>query len=217
MTSRRQFFATGAGSLLAAAIGKAAKTTSTPFPYTELEASIARRDFREMTKDVLPTPSMVVDLDLFERNVKKRADYAKATGLYLRPHVKVHKSVDIGKRQIALGAIGLTTATIAESELMSNAGIKGVLWTKQPVSVNNISRAIALSKKDPTFMFVIDDPQVAGWVEDAAAAANAKCRIAVAVYAGLVRQGIENGRPAVELAQKIAASKHMKLEGYMAY
>ena len=66
-------------------------------------------------------------------------------------------------------------------------------------------------------MFVIDDPQVAGWVEDAAAAANAKCRIAVAVYAGLVRQGIENGRPAVELAQKIAASKHMKLEGYMAY
>ena len=51
---------------------------------------------------------------------------------------------------------------MAEAELMSGAGIKHVLWTKQPASVNNISRAVALSKRDPTFMFVVDDPQVVG-------------------------------------------------------
>lgn len=217
MTSRRQFFAAGAGSMLAAATGRAAKTTAPAFSYTEFEARVARRDFRDMTKDVLPTPCMVVDLDLFERNVKKLADYGKANGILLRPHVKVHKSVDVGKRQIALGAIGLTTATIAESELMSDAGLKGVLWTKQPVSMNNIARAIALSKRDPTFVFVVDDPAVAEWVEQAAASAKTKCRIAVSVYAGLVRQGIANGQPALELAQKVAASKQMKFEGYMAY
>ena len=55
------------------------------------------------------------------------------------------------------------------------------------------------------------------WVEQAAAASQAKCRIAVSVYAGLVRQGIANGQPALELAQKVASSKHAKLEGYMAY
>ena len=217
MTSRRQFFATGAGTVLAAAIGKAAKSTSTPFPYTELEARIARRDFRDITKDVLPTPSMVVDLDLFEKNVKRMADHAKSTGLYLRPHVKVHKSPDVGKRQIALGAIGLTTATIAESELMSASGIKGVLWTKQPASLNNIARAVALAKRDPTFIFVVDDPIVLDWVEQAAAASKTTCRLAVSVYAGLVRQGIANGQPALELAQKVASSKHAKFEGYMAY
>jgi D-serine deaminase-like pyridoxal phosphate-dependent protein len=53
--------------------------------------------------------------------------------------------VDIAKRQIQLGAIGLTTATIAEAELMSGSGLKNVMWTKQPVGVNNISRAIALA------------------------------------------------------------------------
>ena len=52
----------------------------------------------------------------------------------------------------------LRRATIAESELMSGAGIKGVLWTKQPASQNNIARAIALTKRDPTFIFVVDDP-----------------------------------------------------------
>ncbi len=215
MTSRRQFLAAGGG-LLAASAARAAQTPAA-FPYNEFEARIARRDFRDITKDVLPTPSMIVDLDLFEQNINKMAAHSKAVGIGVRPHVKVHKSVDVAKRQIALGALGLTTATIAESELMSGAGIKGVLWTKQPASANNVARAIELTRRDPTFMFVIDDPIVADWVEQAAAAADVKCRIAVAVYAGMARQGIENGQPALELSQKIVGSKHMQFEGYMAY
>jgi D-serine deaminase-like pyridoxal phosphate-dependent protein len=217
-SSRRSFLAGAApAAALAAYATPAGAATPGAYPYAELEARIARRDFRDLTKDVLPTPSMIVDLDLFEANLKRMAEHTRQAGLQLRPHVKVHKSVDVAKRQMALGAIGLTTATIAESELMSGAGIQGVLWTKQPVSRNNIARAIALTKRDPTFMFVIDDPQVADWVEEAAAAAKVKCRIAVALFAGLTRQGIRNGEPAVRLAQRIASSKHMRLEGYMAY
>ncbi|MEO7650760.1 MAG: alanine racemase [Bryobacteraceae bacterium] len=217
MTTRRQFFAGSAGALLASASPRVARADTKTYPYTELEQRIARKDFRGMTKDVLPTPSMVVDIDLFDKNVKTMADYAKKAPIYLRPHVKVHKSVDVAKRQMAAGALGVTTATIAESELMSGAGIKGVLWTKQPASHNNVMRAIALTKRDPTFSFVIDDPVVADMVEQAAAAAKVKCRIAVSVFAGLTRQGIANGQPAVDLARKIHASKHMQLEGFMAY
>src|SRR5580692_948611 len=207
MNSRRQFLAAGAG-VLTALNGRDAKSGFSDFPYTEFETRIARRDFRDITKDVLPTPCMVVDLTMFDQNVKRMADQAKASGINVRPHVKIHKSVDVGKRQIAQGAIGLTCATIAEAELMSGAGIKNVLWTKQPASVNNISRAVALSKRDPTFMFVVDDPIVLNWVEEAAAARNVRLKIAVSVFAGLQRQGIENGQPAVELAQKVASSKH---------
>jgi len=187
------------------------------FPYTELEARIAKKDFRGITKDVLPTPSMIVDLDLFEKNLTTMAKHAKSAPILLRPHVKVHKSVEIAKRQVALGAIGVTAATVAESELMSRAGIRGVLWTKQPASDNNLSRAVALSKQDPSFLFVVDDVSVVARVEEAAAAAKVKCKVVVSVFAGLTRQGIANGQPAVELAQKVHASKHMSFEGWMAY
>lgn len=217
MSTRRQFFAGSAGALLSSALPHVARADTKTFPYTEFEQRIARKDFRGMTKDVLPTPCMVVDIDLFEKNIKTMADYGKSAPINLRPHVKVHKSVDVAKRQMALGAIGVTTATIAESELMSGAGIKGVLWTKQPASRNNLVRAIALTKRDPTFMFVVDDPIVADWVEEAAAAAKVKCRVAVSVFAGLKRQGVENGQPAIDLAQKIMALKHIQLEGFMAY
>jgi len=217
MTSRRQVLLAGTAGLFSAARIRAAKTAPAGFPYLEFEARIARRDFRDINKDVLPTPCMIVDLNLFEQNVRKMAGHCKATGIHVRPHVKVHKSVDVARRQIAEGAIGLTCATVAEAELMSGAGIKHVLWTKQPASVNNISRAVALSKKDPTFMFVVDDPQVVTWVDEAAAAANARLRIAVSVFAGMTRQGIENGQPAIDLAHKLTASKRMTFEGFMAY
>ncbi len=217
MNTRRQFLAAQAGAFLAASGANVARANSKAFPYAEFEQRIARKDFRGMTKDVLPTPCMVVDIDLFEKNLKTMAAASKANKIELRPHVKVHKSVDVAKRQVALGAIGVTTATIAESELMSNAGIKGVLWTKQPASLNNVMRAVALTKKDPTFMFVLDDYAVLANVQEAAAAAKVKCRVAVAVYAGLTRQGIANGKPALELAQKVASSKNVSFEGYMAY
>jgi D-serine deaminase-like pyridoxal phosphate-dependent protein len=218
MTSRRQFLAAGAAaSVLTARAGRAAKTTESEFPFSEFEARIARRDFRDITKDILPTPCMVVDLALFEQNVNKMAEQSKATGINVRPHVKIHKSVDVAKRQIAQGAIGLTCATIAEAELMSGAGLQHVLWTKQPASVNNISRAVALSKRDPTFMFVVDDPTVLSWVEDAAAARNVRVKLAVSVFASMNRQGIENGQPALELAQRAASSKQVEFEGFMAY
>ncbi len=219
MTSRRQFLSTGAALTLATvARSRAARTTSSAdYPITEFEARIAKRDFRDMTKDLLPTPCMVLDLDMFNANIKYMAETTKANGISVRPHVKVHKSVDVAKHQMAAGAIGLTCATIAEAELFSNAGIQGVLWTKQPVGINNTLRAVALSKKDPTFMFVTDDAQVVDLVEAAAAAHNAKVRIAVSVNTGSNRQGIEAGQPAADLAKKIASSKRMQFEGFMVY
>ncbi len=229
MKSRREFLSAGAAlGALAVTSSRAATTTlskssnaSKPCladcDIMELNARIARRDFRGITKDMLPTPCLIVDLDAFNFNIKQMADTAKANHISVRPHVKVHKSLDVAKHQYAAGAIGLTCSTIAEAELFSNAGFKGMMWTKQPVGRNNTQRAIALSKKDPTFMFVSDDAKVLDWVEEAAAANHAKVRILVSVFAGLARQGIQGGQPAVDLAKRVAASKHMQFEGFMAY
>jgi D-serine deaminase-like pyridoxal phosphate-dependent protein len=216
MTSRRQFLTAGSAVGLFSLVRTQANTT-TGYPYSEFENRIARRDFQGISKDVLPTPCMTVDIDLFEQNIRRMADHSKSVGINVRPHVKVHKSVEVAKRQIALGAVGLTVATIAEAELMSGAGLQGVLWTKQPASQNNIYRAISLSQRDPSFMFVVDAPEVVDWVEQAAAASKVKCRVAVSVFASMARQGIDGGQPALQLAQKLSSSLHFSFEGYMAY
>ena len=216
MTSRRSFLkAASTGSLLATLGPRAARTAD--LRLNEIEARIARRDFRALIKEDLPTPSLILDSEIFDQNLRRMAEHSKATGLKLRPHVKIHKSVDVARRQLGLGAIGLTTATIAESELMSSSGLKGVFWTRQPAGRNNITRAVALSKRDSTFLLVVDDPIIAELVEQAAASAGARCTVVVDVFAGLTRHGMQSGRPALELAQKVDASKHLRLHGLMGY
>ena len=66
-------------------------------------------------------------------------------------------------------------------------------------------------------MFVVDDPTIADWVEEAAGASNAQCKIVVDVFAGMKRHGMQAGQPALELAQKVDSSKHLKLQGVMGY
>src|SRR5262249_8014848 len=213
--SRRRFLgaAAGGGVLAASSISFAAAVNRNQ----DVEARIAHRDFKNLYKEDLPTPCMVVDLGAFEKNLKTMSDHCRRTGIHLRGHVKVHKSPDIAKRQLALGSIGVTCATVAECELMAHSGVAGVLLTRQPTSKNNIGRVIALAKKEPTFATVVDDPLTADWLQEAAAAAGVKLRTAVDVYAGLTRHGIEKGEAAVELAKKVNASKNLKLIGLMGY
>jgi D-serine deaminase-like pyridoxal phosphate-dependent protein len=66
----------------------------------------------------LDTPALVVDLDILDRNLTHVADYAKQHHLRLRPHTKTHKSPEIAKRQLDLGAAGLTVAKIGEAEVL---------------------------------------------------------------------------------------------------
>src|SRR5690349_3462464 len=163
MTSRRRFLGSAAAGGFLATSRSFGRTTR----YEEIEGRIARRDFKNLTKEDLPTPSMVVDLEIFERNLHTMAEHCRKTGIHLRGHVKVHKSPEIAKRQLALGSIGVTCATVAECELMASSGIKGVLLTRQPTSKNDNGRGIALAKREPTFGTVGDDPLATGWLQEA--------------------------------------------------
>ena len=80
--SRRSLVLTAAAA--PALIGKTASYTQ-----DELEKKIARRDFRGLTKQDLPTPVLVVDQEIFDKNIQHMAQHCKASGKNLRAHVKV--------------------------------------------------------------------------------------------------------------------------------
>jgi D-threonine aldolase len=69
----------------------------------------------------IPTPALVVDLDVFERNLAAMA--VVHPGRRLRPHVKAHKCSAIAARQAALGHTGFTCATPREVIGMAAAGL----------------------------------------------------------------------------------------------
>src|SRR5690606_38506563 len=69
--------------------------------------------------DTLETPAAVVDLDRMAANLDRMADYARAHGLALRPHIKTHKTPELAAEQLRRGAVGVTVATPREAEVMA--------------------------------------------------------------------------------------------------
>jgi D-serine deaminase-like pyridoxal phosphate-dependent protein len=82
------------------------------------------------------TPHLRVDLGRLRRNVRRVADQAAAARIDLRPHAKTHKSLEIGRLQLATGATGLTVATVGEAEAFVRGGCTDVfiaypLWVDE--------------------------------------------------------------------------------------
>lgn len=73
------------------------------------------------------TPVLVVDETVLDANIARVADFASTTGLKLRPHVKTHKSIEIARRQLEAGAIGITVATPSEALVFATAGFTDIL------------------------------------------------------------------------------------------
>ena len=76
--------------------------------------------------DELDTPSLVVDGEILEANLREMQGLATEVGVALRPHWKTHKCVEIAARQIELGAVGGTVAKASEAELFLAAGFTDV-------------------------------------------------------------------------------------------
>ena len=83
----------------------------------------------------LETPCLILDQDILEQNLSRMQTLADSKGKKLRPHAKTHKSIDLAKKQIEYGSIGICAAKISEAELLAKAGIKGILITGPVVSI----------------------------------------------------------------------------------
>ena len=52
----------------------------------------------------IDTPALVVDLDRMDRAIERMASAMAERDIALRPHAKTHKSIEVGRRQMAAGA-----------------------------------------------------------------------------------------------------------------
>ena len=162
----------------------------------------------------IPTPALLLDLDAFEHNIQKMAAHLAARHKGFRPHAKTHKCPEIARRLMAAGAIGVCAARLSEAEVFAEHGIRGLLITTAVIGPDKVARAIALARKAPDTMFVVDDEQNVREINDAAAGGT-PIKLLIDLYFG--RTGIEPGEPAAVLARVIDALPHVTLEGLQSY
>lgn len=164
------------------------------------------------TLDELPTPALVLDLDRLDANLERMAARAEALGVRLRPHAKTHKCVEVARRQLALGAGGLTVSTLEEARAFAGAGVDDLTWAF-PVILGRVVEARRLAER--VRLGVVAD-------SDAAIAALERERFGFAVWlkvdCGYGRAGVDpRSAAATALARRLAGSAHLAFAGLLTH
>ena len=162
------------------------------------------------------TPALVIDLDAFERNLKRMADFAGKAGVRLRAHAKTHKSPIIAAKQMELGAVGVCCQKVSEAEVLVEGGIGDVLVSNEVAGAAKLDRLAALARR-AKIAVCVDDPGNVAEMEAAAAKAGVTLDVLVEIDVGAKRCGIAPGVPAARLAKQIASSPHLAFAGLQAY
>jgi D-serine deaminase-like pyridoxal phosphate-dependent protein len=163
----------------------------------------------------IETPALLVDLDVMERNLRRVADYTREHGLRLRPHTKTHKSTMLAKRQLALGAAGLTVAKVSEAEVMLGAEPEDILVAFPIVGRPKLDRLMHVARKARVTVS-LDSGTVAQQLSEAACHAQVEVGVLTEVDAGLGRVGVAPDR-AVALARAILTLPNLKFSGIAFY
>ena len=152
----------------------------------------------------IETPALVVDTGRLERNLDRMQAAATAAGAVLRPHAKTHKCLEIGRRQVAHGAGGLTVATLDEAEAFAADGCPSV-FIAYPLWAGPAARAARLAAlRERTELLVGVDSAAAAQ----ALAAVPGLRVMIEVDSGQHRSGI----PVAEVTALAAACRDAGLD-----
>ncbi len=165
-----------------------------------------------LKKSEIPTPALLLDFDSFEANLQLMARRVGESGKHLRPHAKAHKCVEIARRQMAAGAIGVCVATVDEAELMAGAAISGLLLTSPQADPRKMVRAAATGA-----MVVADHAIQVEWWNAVARAADRTVDVLVDLDVGDHRTGASSVAQAIEIAQAIDRASHLRFRGLQGY
>ncbi len=163
----------------------------------------------------LDTPALLVDLDIMERNLRRVASYAAEHNLRLRPHTKTHKSPEIARRQLSLGAAGLTVAKVGEAEVMLDSGTSDLLVAYPVIGSSKLARLMTVALQTQVTV-ALDSGVAAQQLSEAAQAAGAQAGVLVEVDAGLGRVGVTPAE-ALDLARAVTKMGGLRFRGVAFY
>ena len=169
-----------------------------------------------MPIELAGTPSLLLDLDAFEVNLRTMADWSQRHGVALRPHAKAHKSVAVAQAQLAHGAIGICCQKLSEAYPFAAAGVKNILISNQFVGADKTAMAIELARH-VTLSVCVDHPAQVAALGQAATEAGVRITVLPEVDVGQGRCGVDTPDGLLRLIDAIGQYPALIFGGIQAY
>ena len=140
----------------------------------------------------LPTPALLMDLDGMERNLLRMANFFRDSGPKLRPHFKAHQVLSLARRQLEVGAIGLTCARLDQAETLVRSGIDNILIANEITEAIKIQHFVDLARRAPVIV-AVDNPKIVSDMARLAGEWKQELNVVVDVDVRLGRCGVKPG------------------------
>lgn len=164
----------------------------------------------------LLTPCPVVDERTLQRNITRFQTHCDRAGLALRPHIKTHKLLEVGRLQLAAGAVGINCQKLSEAEVFAAGGFDDILITYNLMGAERLRRLRALTER-ALVTVVADSSHTVDELQRAMRGAAAPLRVMVECDTGAARCGVQSPEAALELARHIEGNAALQFAGLLTY
>ncbi len=164
----------------------------------------------------IPTPALIVDVEVMEKNIEAMMNHLATTSASLRPHSKTYKSPTIGHILRRAGAIGQCCATVGEAETMVYSGLDDIFIASEVVGAAKIRRVVSLARYADV-MVAIDSTENLDELSAAAVGGGVTLGVLVDVDVGMGRCGVRSVEQAVRLAEEAHRARGVALRGLFGY
>ena len=164
----------------------------------------------------LPTPALLIDATLLERNLAAMQACMGAGNAAYRPHTKSHKSPLIAQMQLARGACGVCCSKLGEAEVMAAGGVDDIHITTPVVGHAKARRLAQLASKGRVSV-VIDNADNAAVLSAAAIALGTLIDVLIEMDVGQGRCGVAGPEQALAIAEAVSHAKGLRLKGMQGY
>jgi D-serine deaminase-like pyridoxal phosphate-dependent protein len=174
-------------------------------------------DYRIDDVSSIISPGLVVFRDLVAANIDRMIEIA-GDPARIRPHCKTHKMREVAELELARGITKHKAATIAEAEMLAQAGVKDVFLAYNIVGPN-IARAVQFRKQFPhvTFSVTGDHPRPVAQLGEAMRSADTSIEVLLDLDVGRKRTGMPPGEEAVALYEQISRTPGLVPGGLHVY
>lgn len=163
----------------------------------------------------LETPSVLIDLDIMERNITRMQAYCDSLGLAFRPHIKTHKIPAIARMQLNAGAVGIACQKTSEAEVFARAGFNDIQIPYNVIGKSKTERLADLALYNRVTV-AADSKACLHGLAEAAESREMSFRVLVELGTDIQRTGAKPYE-VVELAKHVDASPHLHFAGLLVY
>ncbi len=171
-----------------------------------------------LTLDDLPTPALLIDETVMERNLERMASHLARHGKGARPHSKTHKCPLLAKRQIELGAVGICCAKPSEALVQGYSGIGSILVTSAVLDAGKLRLlATMVAERGVDLALVVDSQLGLDRLSEAAVSVGVVVGVVVDLDVAMGRTGTRDDALMLSLARQAEEHGNLRYDGVQHY